>query len=124
MELAGIILGSSALFGFMEFLIRRWDHKTSPLAGVKAELEKNTDETMKAREEARQFNLRITRMELFELIKLDPDNKRAILEIAYQYFIELGGDLYMHDMFEQWASSHGVSTIGLIKHHQKGGKHA
>ena len=119
--LIGAIFGSAGLFSFLEFLVRRHDHKRSPLKDVQDELKKNTEETMKAREEARQFNLRITRMELFELIKLDPENKKAILEIAYQYFIELDGDLYMHDMFETWANEYNVSTIGLIK---KGDHHA
>ena len=108
-------LGSAGLFGFLEYLIQRHDKKSSPIANVE-----HMVESLIAND-ARQ-ELRMTRMELLNQIKLDPDNKQAILEIAHQYFNELNGDLYMHDMFEKWAKAKRVSTAALFA--KKGEKDA
>ena len=107
----GTSLGSAGLFGFLEYLIQRHDKKNSPINTVEAMVR-----DLAASADRRE--VRLTRMELLNLIKLDPSNKKAILEIAHQYFNELNGDLYMHDMFEKWAKSKKISVSILGK---KGG---
>lgn len=111
----GAALGSAGLFGFLEYLIQRHDKKNSPIKNVE-----NMIRDLAASADRRE--LRLTRMELLSLIKLDPNNKTAILEIAHQYFNELNGDLYMHDMFDKWAKQKRVSTKSLFI--KKGEKNA
>lgn len=102
------ILSSAGLFSLIQFLVVRHDNKKNNFTSVMKELkeikdgQKNTD-------------IRITRMELMNLIKEDPDNVDAILQVAEYYFIELDGNAYAHAIFEKWAIEHGVATGWLPK---------
>lgn len=102
------ILSSAGLFSLIQFLVVRHDNKKNSFTSVMKELkeikdvQKNTD-------------IRITRMELINLIKEDPDNIDAVLQVAEYYFIELDGNAYAHAIFEKWAISHGVATGWLPK---------
>lgn len=102
------ILSSAGLFSLIQFFVVRHDNKKNDFASVMKELkeikdgQKNTD-------------IRITRMELMNLIKEDPDNVDAILQVAEYYFIELDGNAYAHAIFEKWAIGHGVATGWLPK---------
>lgn len=102
------ILSSAGLFSLIQFLVVRHDNKKNNFTSVMKELkeikdgQKNTD-------------IRITRMELMNLIKEDPDNIDAILQVAEYYFIELDGNAYAHAIFEKWAIEHGVATGWLPK---------
>ena len=102
------ILSSAGLFSLIQFLVVRHDNKKNNFTSVMKELreikdgQKNTD-------------IRITRMELMNLIKEDPDNIDAVLQVAEYYFIELDGNAYAHTIFEKWAIEHGVATGWLPK---------
>lgn len=102
------ILSSAGLFSLIQFLVLRHDNKKNNFTSVMKELkeikdgQKNTD-------------IRITRMELMNLIKEDPDNIDAVLQVAEYYFIELDGNAYAHAIFEKWAIEHGVATGWLPK---------
>lgn len=102
------ILSSAGLFSLIQFLVVRHDNKKNNFTSVMKELkeikdgQKNTD-------------IRITRMELMNLIKEDPDNIDAVLQVAEYYFIELDGNAYAHAIFEKWAIEHGVATGWLPK---------
>ena len=69
----------------------------------------------------RNTDIRITRMELLNLIKDDPDNVDAVLQVAEYYFIELDGNAYAHAIFEKWGIEHGVA-IGWLPKLTKGVK--
>lgn len=109
------ILGSAGLFGLLQFIINRHDKKKDDLATIKKSLKelKNSQESIA---------VRVTRMELTDLIRNDPNNKDAILQVAECYFIELDGNAYAHAMFEKWAEEHGVAT-GWLPKITKGVKH-
>ena len=102
------ILSSAGLFSLIQFLVVRHDNKKNNFTSVMKELreikdgQKNTD-------------IRITRMELMNLIKEDPDNIDAVLQVAEYYFIELDGNAYAHAIFENLAIEHGVATGWLPK---------
>ena len=108
------ILSSAGLFSLIQFLVVRHDNKKNNFTSVMKELkeikdgQKNTD-------------IRITRMELMNLIKEDPDNIDAVLQVAEYYFIELDGNAYAHAIFEKWAIEHGVA-IGWLPKLTKGVK--
>lgn len=109
------ILGSAGVFSLIQFFVSRHDHRKDDLAEIKKELisiKKIQDETI----------IRVTRSELISLIKDDPDNVDAILQVAEYYFIELDGNAYAHSVFEKWAVEHGVA-IGWLPKLTKGVNH-
>lgn len=109
------LLGSAGVFSLIQFLVMRHDRKNDDLEEIKRDLA-----TMKRSYE--DTNVRVTRMELMGLIKDDPDNIDAILQVAEYYFIELDGNAYAHAVFEKWAIEHGVA-IGWLPKLTKGAKH-
>jgi len=108
------ILGSAGIFGLVQFLISRHDDKNNDFVYIKRELralKKSQDDT----------NARIARIELLGLMRDEPNNIDAILQVAEYYFIELDGNAYAHAMFENWAVEHGVA-IGWLPKLKKGVK--
>lgn len=108
------MLGSAGLFGLIQFLITRRDREKDKLGAIIKDLEqvKNSQEAT---------SIRVTRMELTDLLRNDPENIDAILQVAECYFIELDGNAYAHSMFEKWAIEHGVA-IGWLPKITKGVK--
>lgn len=99
-------LGAGGVIGFIQFLISRHDNNKSELNAIKKELDsiKSTlEETI----------IRVTRGELKDLIRDDPDNIEAIMQVAGYYFVDLDGDAYMHSIFEKWAQEHNQPTNWL-----------
>lgn len=109
------LLGSAGLFSLIQFLVSRHDNKKDGLGEIKKELS-----DIKAGQG--DMNIRVTRMELTNLIQNDPENIDAILQVAEYYFIELDGNAYAHAMFEKWATKHNVA-IGWLPKLKKGVKH-
>lgn len=108
------ILSSAGLFSLIQFLVVRHDNKKNNFTSVMKELREIKDGQ-------RNTDIRITRMELLNLIKDDPDNVDAVLQVAEYYFIELDGNAYAHAVFEKWAIEHGVA-IGWLPKLTKGVK--
>lgn len=109
------VLGSAGVFSLIQFLVSRHDRRSDDLATIKKELN-----TMKKC--YKDTNTRVSRMELMGLIRDDPNNVDAILQVAEYYFIELDGNAYAHAVFEKWAKEHGVA-IGWLPKLTKGVKH-
>lgn len=108
------ILGSAGVFSLIQFFVTRHDSRAKDLADIKKELltiKKVQDETI----------IRVTRGELGDLIRDNPTNVDAILQVAEYYFIELDGDAYAHAVFEKWANEHDVA-IGWLPKITKGVK--
>jgi hypothetical protein len=109
------ILGSAGVFSLIQYLVTRHDRKNDDLISIKKEL--------KSMKKCYQdTNVRVTRMELSALIRDDPNNIDAILQVAEYYFIELDGNAYAHSVFEKWAVEHGVA-IGWLPKLTKGVNH-
>ena len=109
------ILSSAGVFSLIQFFVNRHDAKKNDFAYMKRELrglKKSQDDT----------NARIARIELLGLMRDDPENIDAILQVAEYYFIELDGNAYAPAMFEKWATKHNVS-IGWLPKLKKGVKH-
>lgn len=106
------ILGSAGLFGLIQFLITRHDSKRRDYDFIKKDLEN-------IKKSQHDTNVRVTRMELLSLLRNDPDNIDAILQVAEYYFIELDSNAYAHAIFEKWAKEHGVA-IGWLPTLRKG----
>lgn len=109
------LFGGGGIIGFLQYLINRHDTRKTDIATIKRDLStirKSQDDMAK----------RVTRMELMTLLRNDPDNKDAILQVAEHYFIELDGNAYVHAMFEKWAKTHDVPVGWLPSLHKKGNK--
>lgn len=102
----GSLLGSAGLFGLVQFLINRHDNRKTELKTIRKEL-------IGIRNMQDNIIVRVTRGELKDLIRNDPTNIDAILQVAEYYFVQLGGNAYAHAMFEKWAHEQGVS-IGWL----------
>ena len=99
-------LGAGGIIGFIQFMISRHDNK-------KAELENIKNELHKIRTTQHETIVRVTRGELKDLIRDDPDNVEAIMQVAGYYFVELDGNAYLHAIFEKWAKEHDQPTNWL-----------
>ena len=108
------VLGSAGVFSLIQFLVLRHDRKYDRMIDI----ERKVDRVSSSQDN---MNLRLTRMELTNLVKDDPENVDAILQVAEYYFIELDGNAYAHAMFEKWAVEHGVA-IGWLPKLTKGVK--
>ena len=78
------VIGSNALFAFLQFLIGRHDTKKN-IKGKLIVLEKD-----------------VLRTQLLLLILLKGEEKQEILTIAEHYFRDLHGDWYMTSIFNKW----------------------
>lgn len=101
-------LGSAGLFGLIQFLFTRHDRKKDSLLEIKRDI-------LNIKNSQNDTNIRVTRMELLALIRNDPTNIDAILQVAEYYFIELDGNAYAHAVFSKWARENGVDTGWLPK---------
>lgn len=145
MEIGQVILaivlgciGSTALFGFIQFLITRKDNKTDKLEelGTKmdtmdqkitAQITKigndteakftklNDDLTIKFNEINNKLNdleLGSCRAQLLALIDNHPLNAADIYKLAEYYFVTLHGDAFMSEIFKGWVKSRGEKLPG------------
>lgn len=78
------VIGSNALFAFLQFLIGRHDTKKN-IKGKLTVLEKD-----------------VLRTQLLLLILLKGEEKQEILTIAEHYFKDLHGDWYVTSIFNKW----------------------
>lgn len=85
------VIGSNALFAFIQFLITRHDTKKN-VKGKLITLEKD-----------------VLRTQLLLLILLRDEERQEILTIAEHYFKDLHGDWYMTSIFYKWLSSKRIA---------------
>lgn len=66
-------------------------------------------------ENKRNIDLSTTRLELLSLIAHNADNVLEIEKVAYHYFVELGGDWYMSQIYTDWATAYNAD-ITFVAH--------
>lgn len=99
---------SAGLFEFVKFLIQRKDNKettnndlSKQLEEIKADIEKIKKEQIKNERD----NVRI---QLMMMYKDYPDQHDKIIEVAHHYFIDLEGNWYATEMFDDYCEEHNV----------------
>lgn len=85
------VIGSNALFAFLQFLITRHDTKKN-VKGKLTTLEKDT-----------------LRTQMLLLILLKPEEKQEIMTVAEHYFKVLKGNWYMTSIFNKWLEDTGTA---------------
>lgn len=63
-----------------------------------------------------QSDLQLTRLELMNLIQLDPTNVIEIEKVAKHYFIDLQGDWYLTSVYSKWAKQYGGNMDFVVMH--------
>ncbi len=69
----------------------------------------------KSDEADRKLELSNTRLELTTLIAHNPTNVIEIEKVARYYFVDLGGDWYMSQIYSDWAKEYG-GDITFVTH--------
>ena len=107
--LAGLISAiSTAVFKVLEYkksqrgesLDAKLDAKLQPLLKIQAMLEEQNQELTAELKEIRKDT---TRIQLLDLMNMEPHNHDTILKVAHRYFIELGGNWVTSVEFQAWA---------------------
>lgn len=89
------VLGSAALFTFIQFLITRHDNKHSKMLEVETIL-KNIVKRLEIDEKD------TTRIQMLLLILILPSEEQEIMEVAQHYFKDKHGNWYMSSLFSKW----------------------
>lgn len=90
------VVGSNALFGFIQFLLNRRDKR-------KNITDKITDQLSRQEKD-------ILRTQLLVLIALRPKEQQEILMVAEHYFGDLKGDWYMTSLFNRWLLDSDIAS--------------
>ena len=96
------IIGSAAVFGFIQFLISRNDQRNDDLKEIKDGIKDLQKETKKLKKDS-------VRSQLLTLIILQPDEEKEILDLAQHYFCDLKGNWYMSPLFYKWCQKKKIS---------------
>lgn len=56
-----------------------------------------------------------SRLQLLNLIQNDGDNKDAILTLGHHYFQDLKGNMYMTELYTEWARRHEIDEKVLTE---------
>lgn len=93
----GSVLLSNGLFALLQFLITRHDTKKN-VKGKLLTLEKD-----------------VLRTQMLLMIMMLPKEKKEIMTLAQHYFVDLDGNWYMTDIFNNWLESEGHSKPEWFK---------
>lgn len=96
MEIAISIIGSAAMFGFIEFLIRRRDEKKGVLASIKDEIHKIQDEIQQMKDDRARANADNARRRILnasdEILNYDKKHSK-------EWFDQLNSDIDDYNRF-------------------------
>ena len=101
LTIACAVITSSAVFGFIQFMIARKDTKHDDLKNIKEQLKHQDRE--------------ILRTQMLMLILMRPKEQQEILTIAERYFVTLKGDWYMTSIFNTWLNEMDIAEPEWFK---------
>ncbi len=122
LQIAGWLAGAITTFGVIYAFVTKvgnrvlstaLDKYLKPITDHQTELSK---EVRALRVELQQNNLQTARVDLNQAMEHAPHEHKAILDLAWHYFIELGGDTYMTGLFKAWAKREGVDISHILQH--------
>ena len=91
------VLGSNAVFAFLQFLITRHDTKKN-IKGKLVTLEKD-----------------VLRTQLLLMVSLWPKEKKEIMTLGQHYFDDLDGNWYMTSLFNKWLLDNDIARPEWFK---------
>lgn len=126
MDWSGIISTAISMFGalgvaYITYGMKRDTKQSNDNVGEKVKelsvkVDNQNNELGKVRNELAQNNLQTARVDLFQSIQHTPHEHRAICDLGWNYFVELGGDSWMSGKFTEWAIQEGVDISYIAKH--------
>lgn len=105
-----IIASSAAILTFTQFLITRHDNKKGALVELTRTVDKIRDDVADLKESASKQEGDNCRQQLMLLIHISPNNAGDIIPLAFHYFVELKGDTYMTNLFQNWLVEKSIDT--------------
>ena len=103
-----IIASSAAILTFIQFMITRHDTKKGALTELKTAVEDIKDDVADLKSSAEKQDVDNCRQQLMLLIHISPNNAGDIIPLAYHYFVELDGNTYLTNLFENWLVEKGI----------------
>ena len=97
-----IIASSAAILTFIQFMITRHDTRKGALVELTQTVDKIRDDVADLKESASKQEGDNCRQQLMLLIHISPNNAGDIIPLAFHYFVELKGDTYMTNLFQNW----------------------
>lgn len=85
------------------------------LAKVQARMDASDAKIDDVRKSLDQNNLETARVDLGQAIEHAPHEHKAILDLAWHYFIELGGNSWMWGKFKKWADDEDVDISHITE---------
>lgn len=126
LEIGAWILGAAATISGLYALFSRLSNKILGAAlekQLKPILERQealSKEVRALRNELAQNNLQTARVDLSQAIEHAPHEHKAILDLAWHYFVELGGDTWMTGRFKEWAKQENVDISHILQYVRHG----
>lgn len=126
MDFSEVISAAISMFGalgvaYITYGMKRDTKQSTEDIGEKVKelslkVDNQNSEIGQVRHELTQNNLQTARVDLFQSIKHTPHEHRAICDLGWHYFVELGGDSWMSGEFAKWAIQEGVDISYIAKH--------
>lgn len=122
LEIGTWILGATATISGLYALFSKLSNKIigvaleKQLKPILEQQEALSKEVRALRNELAQNNLQTARVDLNQAIEHAPHEHKAILDLAWHYFVELGGDTWMTGRFKEWAKQENVDITYILKY--------
>ena len=94
-QLAATVIGSTGLFSFLQYIIKRNDDKKGTISLILKELESIKNQLADLKQDQ-------LRLQLMDMIHIHPEDHSDIMEIAQKYFVESKGNWYLSSIFNEW----------------------
>lgn len=101
-------LGSTGLFTFVQFLIKRHDNKKGKMASIETKLSEIDTKLQQCEKDE-------LRTQLLMMLSDYPTESTEIMKLAQHYFGDLHGNWYATSIFNSWLESNGKAKPEWFK---------
>lgn len=101
-------LTSSSVVAFIQFLIQRKDNKKSTNDDLMKKLEEIQVDVSKVKKDQIKNERDNVRLQLLMMYQLYPEKSEKIIEIAHHYFIDLEGNWYATELFDDYLEKNNI----------------
>lgn len=95
------VIGSTAVFSFIQFLFQRHDRKVEMKNGIKSTMREIQVTVAKLEKDG-------CRTQMLVLMSDYPHERAELMTLAEHYFKDLKGDWYMSSLFAKWLKDNGI----------------
>lgn len=113
-------LTSSSVVAFIQFLIQRKDNKKSTNDDLMKKLEEIQVDVSKVKKDQIKNERDNVRLQLLMMYQLYPEKSEKIIEIAHHYFMDLEGNWYATELFDDYLERNNIDKPLWFKNKNKG----